>query len=217
MKKPVVLLDVDGVLNAMLRKPNNVTWPYDSWKFGTATTGGREWPIAWATDVVDWLNALDDSGRAEIRWHTTWLADAQRIADLVGLNRFDVADSTPEVADGDVYGLASQELAVARIREGLPQWWKYGAARRVLEAGHPLIWMDDDITEHLPRVRRENLAANGSVLFLCPDQYTGLTPKHLRLAEKFLDGVDTHEANRALLVKTIEAPPDLSKLFPPAT
>ena len=214
-KRPVVLLDVDGVLNAITRKPNTAVWPFDHWKFGKAATAEREWPIAWATDVVDWLNALDDSGRAEILWHTTWLADAQNIAALLGLNRFGVADSTPEVADGDVYGYESQQMHVARLREGVPAWWKYGAARRVLESGRPLIWMDDDIPDQLPRVHRDNLAANGAVLFLSPDEHTGLAPKHLRQAEQFLDAVDVAEASRELLTRVVGTP-DISDLLPPA-
>lgn len=212
MKTPVALLDVDGVLNALTRKPDTNVWPFDSWKSGRAQAGdGRSFLINWATDVVDWINALDDSGRVEFRWHTTWLHDAQNIADLLGLNRFPVADSTPEVADGDVYGYESQQMHVARLREGVPAWWKYGAARRVLEEEQrPLIWMDDDITEQLPRVRRDNMAANGAVLFLCPDRHTGLTPKHLRQAEQFLDGVEKHAAMRELA----ESAPLLASLPP---
>lgn len=217
-KTPVVLLDVDGVLNALTRKPNTAVWPFDHWKFGRATAADREWPIAWATDVVDWLNALDDSGRAEIRWHTTWLDDAQHVADLLGLNRFAVADATPEVADGDVYGPGSQRLHAARIREGVPAWWKYGAARRVLaEEQRPLLWFDDDLFENLPRVHRNNLAANGAVLYVVPDQHTGLTRKHLRQAEQFLDAVDTHAASAELLKAVYDGTaPDISALMPPA-
>jgi hypothetical protein len=211
VKPPVLLLDVDGVLNAFISKPNKAIWPFDTWRFGKARAADREWPIAWSTETVNWLNALDDSGRAEIRWHTTWLHDAQNIADLLGLNRFAVADSTPEVGD-DVYGEQAQELKSARLRDGEPTWWKYGAAHRVLtEEGRALLWFDDDLESKLPRRLRDLMQANHAVLFISPDGHTGLIPRHLRQAEQFLDAVETAESAKALMaaVKLPPLPPEL--------
>lgn len=213
MKPPVLLLDVDGVLNAFTGKPNPAIWPFDTWKFGKARAADREWPIAWSTETVDWLNALDDSGRAEIRWHTTWLHEAQNIADLLGLNRFAVADSTPEVGD-DAHGEYAQELKVARLRDGQPTWWKYGAAHRVLtEEGRALLWFDDDLTWKLPRPLRDLMQTNHPVLFISPDHNTGLIPRHLRQAERFLDDLDTAEATRALLTRVNPQLPEMPQLM----
>jgi hypothetical protein len=75
--------------------------------------------------VVNFLTGVHEEGRAEIRWHTTWQHDAQNLADLVGLPKFPVADAPEAPRDGVPNG----ELTAARMRDGLPAWWKYGAAR----------------------------------------------------------------------------------------
>jgi hypothetical protein len=213
VKTPVALLDVDGVLNALTRKPDTTVWPPDSWKSGRAQAGdGRSFLINWATDVVDWINALDDSGRVEFRWHTTWLHDAQNIADLLGLNRFALADSTAEVADGDVYSAGSNELLNARRLAGEPIWWKYGAAHRVLvEENRPLIWFDDDLSYNLPRPLRDQMRAAHPVLFIAPSEYTGIVRRHMRDVEAFLDGLELDHVNRKLAesLSSLVVPPEL--------
>lgn len=183
MTTPVILLDIDGVINADTRKPNRSIWPAASWRFGEAVSAGKRWPIAWSTNVIEFLTRVHSEGRAEIRWHTTWQHDAQNLADLVGLPTFPVA-SAPEAPTDD--GL-NGELIAARIRDGLPAWWKYGAARRmVIEERRPLIWIDDDITSELPRRIRDALDRLGPVSFVSPDSKTGLIPRHLREIDTFL-------------------------------
>jgi hypothetical protein len=70
-KPPIILLDIDGVINIL----------------GTAETGypstKRAWvpfplkapyafPFRWAPVLIDTLNDWSASGKAEIRWLTTW-------------------------------------------------------------------------------------------------------------------------------------------------
>ena len=180
---PVMLLDLDGVLNAITKKPNRSIWPVKSWRSGSAQCGGMDWPIMWAVDVVKFLTEVHESGRAEIRWHTTWQHEAQNVADLVGLPKFAIADAPEAPADGASNG----ELIAARMRGGLPAWWKYGAALRVLaDEGRPLIWVDDDITLELPRRRRDDIASLGAVCFVSPSTEAGLIPRHLREIDAFL-------------------------------
>ncbi len=184
MTTPVMLLDIDGVINAITKKINPAIWPRAAWSTGRASAGDREWPITWSHGVVEFLTRIHTEGRAEIRWHTTWQHDAQNLADLVGLPAFPVADA-PECPREDIL---NGELIAARIRDGLPAWWKYGAARRVvIDERRPLIWADDDITRELTRRERDAMALMGPVCFVSPDQTTGLIPRHLREIKTFLD------------------------------
>lgn len=180
---PVMLLDIDGVINAYTRKPNRSIWPARSWRAGSAYCDPNPWPIMWSVDVVKFLTEVHESGRAEIRWHTTWQHEAKNLADLVGLPDFPVA-LAPEAPRGD---LINGELIAARIRDGLPAWWKYGAARRVIiEERRPLMWVDDDITHELTRRERDAMWMMGPVRFISPDRTTGLIPRHLREIDTFL-------------------------------
>lgn len=189
---PVMLLDIDGVLNAITKKPNTNIWPAASWQTGRAVADDFSWPIMWSVEVIKFLTAVHDDGLAEIRWHTTWQHEAQTLADLVGLPTFPVADA-PEAPRDD---LPNGELIAARIRDGLPAWWKYGAARRVvIDERRPLVWVDDDITYELTRQARDTLAALGPVRFISPDYRTGLTPRHLREINEFLDANHDPEEN----------------------
>jgi hypothetical protein len=179
-KTPVLLLDVDGVVNAITKTPDPNVW--ESWQKGEAESNGRTWPITWSPEVAKYLTGLHDSGRVEIRWHTTWQEDAQRIADLVALPTLPVADA-PEYAEGG-------RFAARMIRENRPKWWKLPAAERVVaEEGRPLIWIDDDIADKL--WREGGMAypigtVDAPALLVCPNERTGLAPKHLRTIDSFL-------------------------------
>lgn len=185
--RPVWLLDVDGVINACTRKPDRNVWAADQWKTSKATANDREWPITWSTAVVDFIREAHESGRAEVRWHTTWQHEAQAIADLTGLPKFDVADA-PEFLEHEQRSSASE---AERIREGRarPAWWKLPAAERVVrDEGRPLIWTDDDITWSLHSYDKDKgLRAHAPALLVSPHVQTGLTRKQLRQISDFLD------------------------------
>lgn len=185
MTVPVWLLDIDGVINAATLKPDPHVYPPGSWQEGHAVSNGRRWHIWWSRPVIDFINVVHASGRAEIRWHTTWQHEAQAVADLVGLPEFPVADA-PEFLTG------SQEAARARLEDRPEVWWKVGAAERVvLDEKRPLIWTDDDIGDGLARARHSIFHENDSVLLVCPPLRVGLTPRNLLGIGKFLD---RHEA-----------------------
>lgn len=179
MDKPVILLDIDGVVNAISRPPgpSNV-WPEDKWVTGEATADGTVWPILAATPVVSYLRDVHEKGLAEIRWHTTWQGDAWNVSDLLGLPRFPIADA-PEFYD-------QPRHAAQAIRDGKPPWWKLPTALRVLEARRPLLWIDDDIPWEL----RNNFDVvgpdGGSFLMVYPATRHGLTAGHLLEIDQFL-------------------------------
>lgn len=174
--KPVWLLDIDGVLNAISGKPPTYLWSDDKWIQTTLTNSMGDFPILTAKPVVDFINEIHDSGRAEIRWHTTWQEEALDFGDAVGLRSFKVVLS-PEFHE---YG---PRFVAQQIAAGKPKWWKFPAAERVIdEEKRPLLWTDDDISWEL-RNYPWNPVEPGVV---SPDPATGLTPKHLKFIDKWL-------------------------------
>ena len=187
MTIPVWLLDVDGVINKIGKKPDPSIWPKDQWSAGTARCADEDWPILWAQPVVEFIRLIHESGRAEVRWHTTWQHEATAIEDLCGLPKLAVAEA-PEFDNQAQY-------AARAILNLLPRWWKLPAALRVVEVvQRPLIWTDDDINPELRDPRRYALDTMGGtlpVLPISPNRYTGLTPKHLRQITAWLDGLES--------------------------
>ncbi len=60
-KRPVLLLDVDGVINAF-----NPGWG------DTARAKCAGLTVRWSPDMVARIRALHASGLDEVRWSTTW-------------------------------------------------------------------------------------------------------------------------------------------------
>lgn len=195
-KIPVMLLDLDGVINAFTKTigipglPDTVrtipkmlrqSWPEDTWRYGKWKIESIAYPLLWSTGVIRQLTAWHADGDVEMRWHTTWQHEALPVAQaLFGLPEFKV-QSAPE-ADQDL-GVLAAEL----IRKDRPGWWKYPAVERVLtEERRAVIWVDDDITGRVSRTYRDKMAKMGSFLAVSPDGATGLTPRHLRLINIFI-------------------------------
>jgi hypothetical protein len=165
---PILLLDVDGVLNAArLDKP-------DGWQRGTY--GG--FVMTWDPTVTARLRELHESGRVEIQWLTTWAEDADRLlAEPMGLPRGLVAHAQEGVAPTGFTG----------HRRGLAGWWKLAVARLVAEASpeRRIVWIDDDLAEQAADTG-EWLAANAHVLVVAPDLFAGLTHDQLDEIEAWL-------------------------------
>ncbi|WP_329103074.1 hypothetical protein OG792_25675 [Micromonospora sp. NBC_01699] len=178
---PVWLLDIDGVVNAISRKPDRSAWPRDQWVTGTASSAGADWPILAAQPVLDFIRTVHESGRAEVRWHTTWQHDARNLARLLRLPRFATQDS-PEFGEREQLLAGAAPVAVHR------GWWKYPAAERVVrDEGRPLVWTDDDATWELRAHDNGNeLSRLAPTLIVSPQTHLGLTPKHLRNIDAFL-------------------------------
>src|ERR671921_2514244 len=76
--RPILLLDVDGVLNAPRRKLP------EGWRQGTFN-GFR---LSWDPTVTARLREMHESGRVEIQWLTTWAENADKLlAEPMGLPR----------------------------------------------------------------------------------------------------------------------------------
>jgi hypothetical protein len=174
MQVPVWLLDLDGVINAACKSLPTHAWPKHAWREVTVgDSKGQSVPIKTAQPVVDFIREIHESGRAEIRWHTTWQQDALGVGRELGLPEFAVAEA-PEY----------QQLHEFLDRD---RWWKLPAARRVLaDEGRILLWTDDDAHTDLRRDERTELSGLGRLLIVCPDAMTGLCRRHLRRIDAFL-------------------------------
>jgi hypothetical protein len=165
---PVLLLDVDGVLNAARRELP------EGWRRGTFNT----FVLSWDPTVTARLRELHESGRVEIQWLTTWTENADKLlAEPMGLPRGLRVHAREGVASTGFAG----EL------RGLSGWWKLAAARAVAlqEPGRRIVWIDDDLGEQADDVV-EWLGANPQVLVVAPDLFTGLTHDHLDEIEAWL-------------------------------
>ena len=169
--KPVWLLDIDGVINALNHDALPTRdWPSACWRSVEAESAHEiRWPIVAAQPVLDFIWVVHAEGRAEIRWHTSWQEFANNVSRSLGLPEFPLQPA-PEFDEPIGF-----------------TWWKLPAARRVLaDEGRRLIWTDDDVAEEMTRLERRELQATGRALLLCPDTMTGLRRRHLKRIEAFL-------------------------------
>ena len=151
MTPPLVLLDVDGVLNALDPEHGSEGGRTD-WKHGSAMADGTRWPITWSPTAVQRLAAWHREGRIELQWLTTWGHDANaELRGLLDLPQLVVAGTyQDEDADGAATATETQSHAAAAPSAPDPlsgHWWKYDVVRRVLneQPDRQVIWVDDEL------------------------------------------------------------------------
>jgi hypothetical protein len=165
---PILLLDVDGVLNAA-----RFDLP-DGWSRGTF----NGFVLSWDPTVTARLRELHESGRVEIRWLTTWAGNADRLlAEPMGLPR----GLKTYAQEG------AAPIGFGGVLRGQPGWWKLATAREVAaaEPDRRIIWIDDDLAEQAADTG-EWLAAHPHVLVVAPDLFAGLTQEQLDEIEAWL-------------------------------
>jgi hypothetical protein len=165
---PILLLDVDGVLNAA-----RLDLP-DGWQRGTF----NGFVLSWDPTVTARLRELHESGRVEIQWLTTWTTNADRLlAEPMGLPRGLKTHAPADMAPTGFLGPLG----------GRSGWWKLVAAREVAEAepDRRIVWIDDDLALQAAETG-EWLAANSHVLVVAPDLFVGLTHQQLDEIEAWL-------------------------------
>lgn len=188
--RPVLFLDVDGVLNT-----GGQTWPRHWPTWHTAEVYNSEddffYPFGWADGVVDTLTALHE--RVEVLWLTTWGDDAPRyVAPALGLEPGKTWQNAHLLTDVPRRPNPDDDEYYAWAQPWRRTWFK----RRVIEdlmlgraqgnrfVGRPVIWADDDARKNSRR-GMDSLTEAG-FLALVPFSNVGLTPEHFARVEKFL-------------------------------
>lgn len=168
---PILLLDVDGVLNA-----TRMDLP-EGWQRGRF----NGFVLSWDPTVTARLRNLHDTGRVEIQWLTTWAEDADRLlAEPMGLPRGLRVHARDGVAPTGYAGPAGTTT----------DWWKLAKARSVAgaEPGRRIVWIDDDLAVRTAETDAW-LAGTSRVLAIAPDTLTGLSHRQLDEVETWLSTV----------------------------
>ena len=166
---PLLLLDIDGVLNAYLYRPAETVLPdgayTDLTEHSVTTTDGRAFRFWTSPRLIEALNSLHDNAAVEIAWLTTWQYQANAcVSPTLGLPRFPVAAMQDRLSD---------------------YYWKPRAATEALHLGRPVIWIDDvEITQR----EHEAFAKDGGAhLLIKPNAEYGLLESDLKSIEEFLN------------------------------
>jgi hypothetical protein len=193
---PLLLLDVDGVLNA-LSDGDARTWP--TWRTGHAVADGTAWPIRWSPDAVARLRSWHESGHLELQWLTTWGHEANTgLRALLGLPEMVVAGTYEDAAAeaGSVEPAAAD--AHAGVAPSAPDrlsghWWKHDVVRR-LRHEHParrLIWVDDELHAASPH---RTWAEGAGIVTIGPDPRHGISPGDLSVIADVLGHTPSAQA-----------------------
>ena len=179
--KPIWLLDVDGVINA-LSHPES--WP-DSQE-GIAHLSDGSFKICWSPELIEEIKLL--SKFIEIRWLTTWgkLANTA-LRPLVGLPDEFPVQAEPVYETG--YGGGNYQYTTFD--------WKFIAAKEALKEGRPIIWTDDDAwTEDMKReICAEADSKKIPILMIRPQVLNGLSKNHISTIKEFTSFLIIYEGN----------------------
>lgn len=159
---PVLLLDVDGVING---HPRRCGWdgPPHRLKVGM--------PVYYEAQVIDRLRELHNTGAVAIRWCTTWCGIPRALDQLS--TQLDLP-FTPAFGD-----------------RPMSKTWgdmKVEAVLAVLSEGRRAIWADDEEATAgrrlFPTIAKAE--ADGRLLLVEPDSNLGLRPEHFDAIEAFV-------------------------------
>lgn len=194
MSRPLVLLDVDGVLNAIPRFGDLGAW--ESARTGEADAAGSRFRITWSPAVVEAVRSWREV--ADVQWLTTWGHDANlSLRHLVGLPELAVAGTYDDQAgsaglegipDSDARPGAHADVAPAARDPLTGRWWKFDVVRLLVRAEprRRIAWLDDDLAgqdDIRGWMRREV-----PCLLVAPEPAYGLTAAHLDSVDTFLRG-----------------------------
>lgn len=161
-----LLLDVDGVLNAVTNGELGAFWT--DWRVDEI----NGFVINWSPTVTAFLRSLHDKG-VEILWLTTWgqLAN-DHLCEVMGLPHFPVA--------GEFFDFEYER-----------GWWKLPLAQELYERDLvPFVWIDDDLSYEIAARDWFETLPTDSFLAICPGSLEGIHPRHI---EKITAFVEAHQ------------------------
>ena len=166
LSKPLWLLDVDGVCNAIDPKPKHVA-AWGEYSKAVVTMNGKSiYQISFSSTLMTAISELIEDGLVEVQWLTTWQDDANgQLREALGLPRLKVASTREEYLDSGA------------------MWWKLRTAKRVA-MDRPLIWTDDDLQND--EASRWVTERPWPTLAIAPSYRGGIQPKELEAIYAFL-------------------------------
>lgn len=192
MTTPLLLLDVDGVLNALPDEDSDL-FARQQWSDGYATSDATGWPITWAPSVIGRLRTWHQQGLVELQWLTTWGHDANHeLRLLLGMPQLLVAGTYEDEGQTSttaalVATKAHASVAPAALDPLTGQWWKYDVVRRLLaeQSDRLIIWVEDEL--HDPNgPYRAWAATKPNLLAVGPNPRCGLSPEDLSALDQVL-------------------------------
>lgn len=161
-KPPLILLDVDGVLNPMYR-------PGPEWEFHQVEGHTQSYRVVLNPNHGAQLLALAQKTGAELVWATTWEDMANvSIGPLIGLPKLPVIQVSDEDDDLDPL-VNSKTPAVARYVKG-----------------HTFVWFDDALSSHDRKwLKQRRDGKKFQIMHVGSRQ--GLKAKHLLHAAEWLE------------------------------
>lgn len=173
-QQPLILLDIDGVINAVGRKARYWKDSKTIEKLEAIYPDGekKEFKVFYSPTVVRAINAWAEV--AEVRWLSSWDDRANTFfGPAVGLHRFELARSDPQTFKLDCFN----------------QWANENPDRVI-------IWIDDNISnfkcdnEHNP-LYGDSIFKRKNTILISPVR--GLISEHIKLVDKLLK--DKKETN----------------------
>lgn len=171
-----VFLDMDGVINAISKKPpvQNTGWAGE-WK----TEKVEGWDILWSTELIDHLNFLNTLEDVQIVVLSTWRTKAvEHLFPAFGLE----AKEDWVVLDPD--GVSHGYAGGWRFNT---QWWKLTEVQNFVDDHHGdrFIWLDDDI--NLSAAALDYVENHSEILAIAPQSAHGLTSGHVKAIMDFIN------------------------------
>lgn len=183
---PLLLLDVDGVLNAITPRPDLEVWP--DWRSGHSEADGVRWRIRFSPTVIGRLRGWHEQQLVELSWLTTWGHNANgELRGLLGLPKLAVAgtpDDKGSASDLDAASLAGTTAAAPDELTG--QWWKLDVVRRIRseQPDRSLLWVDDELRGQANPFA--DWAAAAGIVAVGPKPEHGLTASDLEFLQTAL-------------------------------